>query len=475
MPPTILVTGGAGFIGSNFLNLFVPAYPECRFVCADKLTYAGNLLSLELLRALPNFRFERCDLADFAAVERLFAAGVPDVVFHFAAESHVDRSLVGPADFIQANILGTFNLLEACRKHWLGAQGVGKGRGQGAEEPLPVPGEMPGVGRQVAASGDCPPPTPHRCHTMRSAPCALHSDPRPATHDLPAESAGSTTHDPRPTTHDLPAESAGSTTAAPPVCPPGFRRFHHVSTDEVFGSLGADGKFSESTAYDPSSPYSASKAASDHLVRAYHRSYGLPVTLTNCSNNYGPRQFPEKLIPLMILNAVEGRPLPVYGKGANVRDWLYVDDHCQAVWEVAFRGRIGETYNIGGNCELRNLEVVEMICDLVSEECRDRAILHSAFRVPRSLITFVADRPGHDFRYAMDTAKIQAELGWRPEETFASGLRKTVCWYLDNPAWVESVRTGEYRRWMEGNYVGRGSWVVGRGSWGVGVENGTGG
>ena len=225
--------------------------------------------------------------------------------------------------------------------------------------------------------------------------------------------------------------------------------FHHVSTDEVYGSLGAEGAFTETTPYDPSSPYSASKAASDHAVRAYHRTYGLPVVVTNCSNNYGPRQFPEKLVPLMILNALEGKPLPVYGRGANVRDWLYVEDHCDAILAAATRGAPGSTYNIGGSCELANLDVVHAICDAVAEGTgKDPAAL-------RRLVTFVADRPGHDFRYAMDTAKIRAELGWEPRETFATGMKRTVRWYLDNPAWVDGVRTGEYRKWMETNYSGR--------------------
>ena len=222
-----------------------------------------------------------------------------------------------------------------------------------------------------------------------------------------------------------------------------------MSTDEVYGSLGAEGAFRETTPYDPSSPYSASKAASDHAVRAYHRTYGLPVVVTNCSNNYGPRQFPEKLVPLMILNALEGKPLPVYGRGANVRDWLYVEDHCDAIWAAATRGAPGATYNIGGSCELANLDVVHAICDAVAAETgKDPAAL-------RRLVTFVADRPGHDFRYAMDTAKIRAELGWEPRETFATGMQRTVRWYLGNPGWVDGVRTGEYRKWMETNYSGR--------------------
>ena len=265
---TVMVTGGAGFIGANFLNLFVPRYPQIRFINVDKLTYAGNLASLERVSDCSNYIFEHCDVADRAAVDAAFERHSPDTVAHFAAESHVDRSLVGPADFIQSNIVGTFNLLEACRRTW--------------DEP--------------------------------------HG-----------------------------------------------KRFHHVSTDEVFGSLGDSGAFRETTPYDPSSPYSASKASSDHLVRAYHRSYGLPVTISNCSNNYGPRQFPEKLIPLMILNALDGKPLPVYGEGTNVRDWLYVDDHCEAIWRIIEAGRVGETYNVGGECEMTNIDVVRMICRLVAD------------------------------------------------------------------------------------------------------------
>ena len=287
----ILVTGGAGFIGANFLNLMVPRFPEHRFVNADKLTYAANLDSLAEVALLPNYALERCDIADRAAVEAVFERHDPEVVVHFAAESHVDRSIAAPDAFIQTNIVGTFNLVDVCRRRW------GKSEG---------------------------------------------------------------------------------------------RLFHHVSTDEVFGSLGEDGHFTEDSRYDPSSPYSASKAASDHLVRAYHRTFGLPVKLTNCSNNYGPRQFPEKLVPLMILNALGRKPLPVYGKGLNVRDWLYVDDHCEAIWRVIERGRMGETYNIGGRCERRNIDVVTSICDLVAE-----ATGASAAEL-RALMTFVTDRPGHD-------------------------------------------------------------------------------
>jgi dTDP-glucose 4,6-dehydratase len=344
-----LVTGGAGFIGANFLDLVVPRHPEHTFVNLDKLTYAANLGSLAHIAGAPNYTFSRADIADMTAVRAAFDEHRPDVVVHFAAESHVDRSIEGPRAFVESNIVGTFNLLEAARATWQPGQGL----------------------------------------------------------------------------------------------------FHHVSTDEVYGSLPAEGLFVESTRYDPSSPYSASKAASDHLVRAYHRTFGLPVKITNCSNNYGPRQFPEKLVPLMTLNALEGKPLPVYGKGDNVRDWLYVTDHCEAIWTVIAKGRVGETYNIGGHNEIKNIDVVHTICRLVAEEAgKPEAEL-------RGLVTYVKDRPGHDLRYAIDASKIRDELGWQPAETFATGIRKTVRWYLDNGPWIDAVRTGEYRKWMETNYARR--------------------
>jgi dTDP-glucose 4,6-dehydratase len=345
----ILVTGGAGFIGSNFLNLVVPRHPEHTFINADALTYAANLRSLDTIAERPNYVFEHVDLVDADATAATFARHRPEVVIHFAAESHVDRSIRGPRPFVRTNIEGTFNLLEACRQQW-----------------------QPGAGL-----------------------------------------------------------------------------FHHVSTDEVYGSLGAEGLFSEETRYDPSSPYSASKAASDHLVRAWGRTFGIPVKLTNCSNNYGPLQFPEKLIPLMISNLLERKPLPVYGRGENVRDWLFVEDHCEAIWTVVERGRAGETYNIGGRSEQRNIDVVRLLCAVVAEEtgARESELL--------DLIVHVPDRPGHDLRYAIDASKIERELGWRPVQTFASGIRKTVRWYLDHPDWVAGVRSGEYRRWIEANYGAR--------------------
>jgi len=347
----IVITGGAGFIGSNFLARYVPRHPEHQFINVDKLTYAANLRSLDSLAGATNYEFIRADLVDAGAVERVFDAHHPQLVIHFAAESHVDRSIVGPKAFIETNVMGTFNVLEACRKAWP----------QGASEGL----------------------------------------------------------------------------------------LHHVSTDEVYGSLVPTGSFTEESRYDPSSPYSASKAASDHLVRAYHRTYVLPVKITNCSNNYGPRQFPEKLIPLMIVNALAGKPLPVYGAGANVRDWLYVDDHCDAIWAVIERGRLGETYNIGGNGERKNLEVVHALCAVLAAETQ-RPLADFT-----RLIQFVADRPGHDHRYAIDASRVAAECGWTPRETFESGLERTVRWYLDNAAWIEDVRTGEYLKWMERNYGAR--------------------
>lgn len=351
----ILVTGGAGFIGANFLNLLVPRFPEHHFVNVDKLTYAANLASLAPVQDAPNHALERVDIVDAEAVFQVFETHRPELVVHFAAESHVDRSIEGPQAFIETNVMGTFNLLEAARRAWIGADAKGTGL------------------------------------------------------------------------------------------------FHHVSTDEVYGSLGDTGLFTETTRYDPSSPYSASKASSDHLVRAYHRTYGLPVKLTNCSNNYGPLQFPEKLIPLMTLNALEGKPLPVYGQGLNVRDWLYVTDHCEAIWKVIERGRVGETYNIGGNNEVRNIDVVQSICRLVAEQTGKPA------SEIESLITYVKDRPGHDLRYAIDATKVRDELGWEPSETFETGLAKTIAWYLNNPEWVQQVKTGEYRSWIEKNYGTRGN------------------
>ena len=351
----ILVTGGAGFIGSNFILDWLAAGSE-PVINLDRLTYAGNLENLASVAADPRYRFERLDICERDAVLALLRAHRPRAIVHFAAESHVDRSILGPGEFVRTNIEGSFALLEAARAYW---------------------GGLPAGEREAF-------------------------------------------------------------------------RFLHVSTDEVYGSLGPnDPAFSETTAYQPNSPYSASKAASDHLVRAYHHTYGLPVLTTNCSNNYGPYQFPEKLVPLMIANALAGKPLPVYGDGMNVRDWLYVGDHCAAIRRVLESGRLGETYNIGGNNEMPNIEVVRTVCALLDEMRPDP-------QGPRErLITYVKDRPGHDRRYAIDARKIAGELAWQPAETFTTGLRKTVRWYLDNQPWVGRVLSGEYKEWISANYAAR--------------------
>jgi dTDP-glucose 4,6-dehydratase len=354
-PATVFVTGGAGFIGSALIRLLI-AESDWHIVNIDKLTYAGNLESLHSVAGHPRYHFRRTDITDRPALDALFAEFSPTGVIHLAAESHVDRSIHGPGDFIQTNITGTFALLEASRAYWTGLGETDKAR----------------------------------------------------------------------------------------------FRFHHVSTDEVYGSLGDSGLFLESTPYAPNSPYSASKAASDHLVRAWHHTYGMPVVTTNCSNNYGPCQFPEKLIPLMIHNAVSGKALPIYGKGDNVRDWLYVDDHARALREVFERGQLGEVYNVGGHNEKTNLEVVDTLCALL-DELRPRP----DGKPYREQKTYVADRPGHDKRYAIDAGKIARELGWSPQETFETGLRKTVQWYLDNDAWVAHVVSGEYRQWLDTNYGAR--------------------
>ena len=354
---TLLVTGGAGFIGSNFVLSLLQA-ASMAVVNLDLLTYAGNPANLASIENSPRYQFVCGDIGDAALVASLLEKHRPRAIIHFAAESHVDRSIASPEAFIRTNIQGTFNLLEQARTYW-------------------------------------------------------------AALDEPARA--------------------------------GFR-FLHVSTDEVYGSLGKDDPaFTETTAYAPNSPYAASKAASDHLVRAYCHTFGLPVLTTNCSNNYGPFQFPEKLIPLVTLNALEGKQLPVYGDGKNVRDWLFVEDHCSAIRAVLENGRIGETYNIGGNSERANIDVVTTICDLLDE-------MRPSNGAPprRSLIKFVQDRPGHDRRYAIDASKIERELGWKPAEQFETGLRKTVRWYLDNASWVDSVRTGAYREWIAKNYAERG-------------------
>jgi dTDP-glucose 4,6-dehydratase len=345
MSKRILVTGGAGFIGSAVVRHIIRETPH-QVLVVDKLTYAGNLDSLSPVSNDPRYTFVRSDIADAPKMREVFESFQPDAVMHLAAESHVDRSIDGPGDFIHTNVVGTFTLLQSALGHWR---------------------SLPDSRRQAF-------------------------------------------------------------------------RFHHISTDEVFGTLGEDGQFCETTAYDPRSPYSASKASSDHLVRAWHHTYGLPVVVTNCSNNYGPYHFPEKLIPLIIINALEGQKLPVYGKGANIRDWLFVEDHARALVTVVLEGAVGHTYCIGGNCERTNLQVVEAICALMDELAPNGRI------GPRhALVTFVADRPGHDLRYAIDATKIATDLKWTPQESFESGLRKTVEWYLANRSWWERIRNGVYR------------------------------
>lgn len=343
----ILVTGGAGFIGSAVVRHIIEATQDSVLVL-DKLTYAGNLESLSVVADNPRYSFEQVDICDRAALDRVFAEYQPDVIMHLAAESHVDRSIDGPAAFIETNVVGTYTMLEAARHYW---------------QPLDAAKKQ-------------------------------------------------------------------------------SFRFHHISTDEVYGDLhGTDDLFTETTPYSPSSPYSASKASSDHLVRAWLRTYGLPTLVTNCSNNYGPYHFPEKLIPLVILNAVAGKPLPVYGDGAQVRDWLYVEDHARALYQVVTEGVVGETYNIGGHNERKNIEVVQTICDLLEELAPNKP---QGVEKYRDLITYVKDRPGHDMRYAIDAGKIDRELGWRPQETFESGIRKTVSWYLNNETWWRRVQDGSY-------------------------------
>lgn len=352
----ILVTGGAGFIGSNFVHSQLKN-TENRIINLDKLTYAGNPQNLATLTNDPRHVFVQGDIGDSVLLEKLLAEHQPDAIVNFAAESHVDRSIHGPEDFIQTNVVGTFHLLEATRAYW---------------------NQLNSKARQSF-------------------------------------------------------------------------RFLHISTDEVYGSLTADATaFSETNPYAPNSPYSASKAASDHLVRAYHHTYGLPTLTTNCSNNYGPYQFPEKLIPLLIMNALQGKALPIYGDGQNIRDWLYVEDHCTAIAAVLEKGTVGEVYNIGGNYEKTNLEIVHTVCGILDELVPD-----SAYRPHHELITYVKDRPGHDRRYAIDPSKIACEIGWQPAETFESGIRKTITWYLENRGWVENITSGSYQNWIAKNYEAR--------------------
>jgi dTDP-glucose 4,6-dehydratase len=355
---TIIVTGGAGFIGSNLIRyIFEKTNFDGKLVNVDALTYAGNPESIDDIYAKygkgPDARyfFEKADIRDRAAIEKIFESHKPDAVVHLAAESHVDRSILGPEAFITTNVMGTFTLLDVARNAWKGRDDV---------------------------------------------------------------------------------------------------LFHHVSTDEVYGSLGETGFFTEETPYDPRSPYSASKAGSDHLVMAYHHTYGLPITLSNCSNNYGPCQFPEKLIPLMILNMVEGKPLPVYGDGKNIRDWLYVEDHNSAVWTIMHKGEAGRSYNIGGENEWENIKLLNRLIEITAEEMKVPSEKY------RSLLTYVKDRPGHDRRYAIDCSRLKKELGWKQAHSFDEGLRDTVRWYLANTTWCARVRSGEYRNWLESNYSKRG-------------------
>ncbi len=365
----MLVTGGAGFIGANFVRYWLDSHPGDRVVVLDALTYAGNRASLQAVDGRAGFEFIHGDICDGEFATRLIRERGISTIVHFAAESHVDRSIVGPEEFLRTNVLGTQALLQAARAAW-----------------------MPD----------------------------------------------------------------GKAT--------GLARFHHISTDEVYGSLGPDdAAFNETTPYAPNSPYAASKAASDHLVRAYHRTYGLPVTTSNCSNNYGPYQFPEKLIPLMIVNALEGKPLPVYGDGGNVRDWLYVTDHCRAIERVLLDGRVGETYNVGGGNEWRNLDLVQLLCRILDEAFAADSSLAARFpaspaaegRPVSGLVTFVKDRPGHDRRYAVNTTKIDRELGFTPRESFETGLQKTVTWYLAHEAWWRGVMDGSYRDWVRRQYGAR--------------------
>ena len=349
----ILVTGGAGFIGSAVVRYLINS-TDNRVLNIDKLTYAGNLESLASVNDNPHYQFLHADICDKVAMTKAFDDFEPDIVMHLAAESHVDRSIDGPIDFIQTNILGTYNLLEVARNYWQNLTEDKKSR----------------------------------------------------------------------------------------------FKFHHISTDEVYGDLeGTEDLFTEATSYNPSSPYSASKASSDHLVRAWHRTYGLPIVITNCSNNYGPYHFPEKLIPLVILNALDGKPLPVYGDGKQIRDWLYVEDHARALYLVATTAKVGETYNIGGHNEKQNIDVVKTICTIL-DNIKPRTDGQSYTQQ----ITFVKDRPGHDLRYAIDASKIQQQLNWQPQETFESGIQKTVEWYLSNQDWVNHVKSGEYQHWVEKQY-----------------------
>jgi dTDP-glucose 4,6-dehydratase len=367
---TIIITGGAGFIGSHVVRLFVTKYPEYKIVNLDALTYAGNLENLKDIEDVPNYVFERVNILDTGELERVFTKHNPNGVIHLAAESHVDRSILSPMDFVYTNVVGTVNLLNAAKKQW--------------------------------------------------ADTATH---RPSTELRMAQ--GDTVNGQRST----------------------INRFYHVSTDEVYGALGDTGFFTEETPYDPHSPYSASKASSDHFVRAYHDTYGLPMVITNCSNNYGPNHFPEKLIPLMIHNVINNKPLPVYGDGLYTRDWLFVKDHATAIDTVYHNGKNGETYNIGGFNEWKNIDLVKLLCQLMDEK------LGREKRSSEKLITYVKDRPGHDRRYAIDATKINKELGWKPSVTFEEGLSQTIDWYLQNVEWLKNVTSGEYQKYYHTQYA----------------------
>lgn len=355
MKKKILITGGAGFIGSHLVRLFVTKYPDYQIVNLDKLTYAGNLENLQDIQDKPNYKFVKGDIADAAFINDLFENENFDAVIHLAAESHVDRSITNPLEFVTTNVIGTVNLLNAAKKNW-----------------------------------NC-------------------SKDNPVTD----------------------------------------KRFYHVSTDEVYGALGEEGMFTETTAYDPHSPYSASKASSDHFVRAYHDSYALPIVISNCSNNYGPNHFPEKLIPLCIYNIKNNKPLPIYGKGENVRDWLYVVDHAQAIDTVFHQAKDGSTYNIGGHNEWKNIDVIRLLCRIMDKK------LNRESGANEKLITFVKDRAGHDLRYAIDSTKLQNELGWKPSLQFEEGLEKTVDWYLQNEKWLQNVTSGDYQKYYEQQYIQR--------------------
>jgi dTDP-glucose 4,6-dehydratase len=376
----ILITGGAGFIGSNLVRLLLQKGESV--VNLDCLTYAGNLASLADVAEHPKYRFEQVDICDADAVQRAFVVHQPDAVMHLAAESHVDRSIDGPGAFVQTNVIGTYNLLQAALAYW------------------------------------------------RNLPEASNSEFLIPDSELPIKNQESAIKNQKSEIKNQQSEIKNQKSF----------RFLHVSTDEVYGSLGETGQFTEKTAYDPHSPYSASKAASDHLVRAWGDTYGLPVLVTNCSNNYGPYQFPEKLIPVVLLKALAGKPIPVYGKGENIRDWLYVEDHADALFTVLQKGRPGQTYNVGGNNERRNIDLVQMLCRIL-DQLRPRSDGNSY----ADQITFVTDRPGHDLRYAIDASKICDELGWTPKQDHESGFRKTVKWYLDNESWWHQILSGEYQ------------------------------